>query len=147
MGGNLCKELGINATKTIGTRDVDALWNGFAKNKSDLSRDDAHKFLKQFAKSIGSNYDEKLADGWINACGQTNKPKTLKYDDFLKLFQKAVSEGEVTPKISLTQTLATKLDFKMDLPEEQPTSSAETEEQRAAKEEKKRKKAEKKSEA
>eukprot|EP01088_Endostelium_zonatum_P006195 TRINITY_DN182_c0_g1_i4.p1 TRINITY_DN182_c0_g1~~TRINITY_DN182_c0_g1_i4.p1 ORF type:complete len:264 (+),score=30.32 TRINITY_DN182_c0_g1_i4:92-883(+) len=119
MGGNVCKELGIKPTKTIGTKEVEALWNGYAKGGKSLTKEEALKFLKQFAAAIGVEYSKQLGETWFEkAKGQYSA--TLNYDDFLRLFTLAVKEAEQeSNKVNLTATLAGKLNFSLDMPDEE----------------------------
>ena len=110
MGGNVCKELEINATKTIGTKDLEALWQGYAKGKKTLDYDDGCKFLKDLAAAIGTQYDKRLGDRWFKYAANTGSG-TLDYDSFIKVFTLASKDT-----MNFSQSLVGKLDFDLELP-------------------------------
>eukprot|EP01088_Endostelium_zonatum_P010918 TRINITY_DN24615_c0_g1_i1.p1 TRINITY_DN24615_c0_g1~~TRINITY_DN24615_c0_g1_i1.p1 ORF type:complete len:235 (-),score=51.17 TRINITY_DN24615_c0_g1_i1:49-753(-) len=120
MGGNVCKELGLKPSKTIGTKDIEALWNGYSNGKKTLTKEESMRFLKQFAKAVDIKYDKTMAERWFEEAKLSKDSTELDFDNFLHLFALVVKESEATESsgVKLSSTLTGQLDFALDLPAE-----------------------------
>lgn len=124
---NACKQLQITPTRTIGTKELDALWAGYAKaGETRLPYGQALKFLSQFAQAVGVPYSKATGKKWLETLDPWNSGY-LDYNQFKDLFVKAIKEMEEFngKRAMLTQTLATKLDLDINLPEEEETKGNE----------------------
>jgi len=125
MGANVCKSLGISTTKTIGTKDVENLWNGYTaknKNKDQMTYKQAFGFLADLSKQLQIPFTKNDGKEWLKHCGVEKESDILEKSQFLKLLYEAIkTDDKDNFKADISQSLATTLlPFNLELPPEVP---------------------------
>eukprot|EP00013_Stygamoeba_regulata_P020786 CAMPEP_0177645464 /NCGR_PEP_ID=MMETSP0447-20121125/9261_1 /TAXON_ID=0 /ORGANISM="Stygamoeba regulata, Strain BSH-02190019" /LENGTH=170 /DNA_ID=CAMNT_0019147945 /DNA_START=195 /DNA_END=707 /DNA_ORIENTATION=+ len=103
MGNNPCKTMGV-AGKTIGSKELRALWQKYDKNKDGrLSKAEALVFFRDFAKALGGEVSEEDAGKTFD--DMAGGKGYLTAEEFVFVFfsaQELVADGS---QINLTESM------------------------------------------
>jgi hypothetical protein len=113
MGNNLCSKLGVTEHSVISRNDFGTLWISYEDENGRLSKEQAKKFLQDFAVANGVNYNDEVAQELINE-SDLDKDGFLDYHEFQKMFFSMAKTGSV----GLTSSLEFELTDEGEITEE-----------------------------